>query len=115
MNSEETNGAPVVIFGEALAFYELHQKNHEFLVVYRPLTNQTKVLNMWRGTWAQDTICVLPVSNIADKIGIWKMPHGAEAYIWILQKHPGLAMLNAEEIDRVEENEVDEDMNNEGD
>jgi hypothetical protein len=114
VNSDETDGAPVLIFGEALAFYELLQKNHELLVVYRPITNQMKVHNMWRGTWAQD-ICVLPVKNIVDKIGIWKMPHAANAYIWILQKHPGLAMLSFEETERVDENEVDEDMESEDD
>jgi hypothetical protein len=111
VNSEETNGAPVMIFGEALAFYELLQKNHELLVVYRPITNHMKVLGMWRGTLAQN-ICVLPVKNITDKIGIWKMSHAADAYVWILQKHPGLAMLSAEETDQVENevDEVDEDM-----
>ena len=113
MISEEINGAPVLIFGEALAFYELLQ-NHELLVVYRSLTNQMKVLNMWRGTWAQD-ICVLPVKNITDKIGIWKMPDSANAYVWILQKHPGLAMLSAAETDQVEENEVGKDINYEED
>ena len=112
MNSEEINGAPVLIFGEALAFYELLQ-NHELLVVYHPITNKMKVLNMWRGTWAQD-ICVLPVKNITDKIGIWKMPDTAHEYVWILQKNPGLEMLTAAETDQVEENEVDEYMDYEG-
>jgi len=115
VNSEETNEAPALIFGEALAFYELLQENHEILVVYHAITNQMKVLNMWRGTWAQD-ICVLPVKNITDKIGIWKMPHADRdnAYVWILQKHPGLAMLSAAETDQVEENEFNEDMDNGG-
>ena len=113
MNSEEINEAPV--FGEALAFYELLQKNNEILVVYRCMTNQAKVLNMWRGTWSQD-ICVLPVKNITDKIGIWEMPY-ANAYVWILQKHPGLAMLSAAETEQGEENEVinNENMDGEGD
>ena len=109
VNSEETNGAPVIIFGEALAFYELLQKNNELLVVYHPIINQMKVLGMWRGTLGQD-ICVLPVKYITNKIGIWKMSHAADAHVWILQKHPGLEMLSKEETDQVEENEVDEDM-----
>jgi hypothetical protein len=112
MNSEETNGAPV--FGEALAFYELLQKNNELLVVYHCMTNQVKVLNTWRGTWSQD-ISVLRVKNITDKIGIWEMPHAASGYVWILQKHPGLGMLSADENDQVEENEVNENMDGEGD
>jgi hypothetical protein len=35
--------------------------------------------------------------------------------LYYLQKHPGLAMLSAAETDQMEENEVDEYMNNEGD
>jgi hypothetical protein len=102
MNSEETNEAP--LFGEALAFYELLQENNEIFVVYRRMTNQVKVLNMWRGTWSQD-ISVLPVKNITDKIGIWEMPHAANAYVssWILQKHPGLGMLSAAESEQLGE------------
>ena len=70
-----------------------------------------KVLNMWRGTWAQD-ILVLPVKNITDKIGVWEMSNAANAlaYVWILQKHPGLAMLSTSETEEMEENEVNEDM-----
>jgi hypothetical protein len=111
VNSEETNGVPV--FGEALAFYELLQKNNELVVVYRCMTNQVKVLNMWRGTWSQD-ICVLSVKNITNKIGIWKMPHAANANVWILQKHPGLEMLSDAEAEQREEIEVNEDMDGEG-
>jgi len=113
VDSEETNGAPVLIFGEALAFYELLQKNNQLLVVCRCVTNMVKVLNMWRGTWAQD-ILVLPVKNITDKIGIWEMSNAANAYVWILQKHPGLAMLSTAETEHIEDNEGNEDMDGEG-
>jgi hypothetical protein len=109
VGSEETNGAPVLIFCEALGFYELLQKKNELLVVYRHITNQVKVLNMWRGTWSQD-IGVLAVKNITDKIGIWEMPDATNAYVWILQKHPGLTMLSAAETEQEDENEVDEEM-----
>jgi hypothetical protein len=102
VNPEETNGTPV--FGEALAFYELLQKNNELFVVYHCMKNQVKVLNMWRGTWSQD-IHVLPVKNITDKIGIWKMPNATDANVWILQKHPGLAMLSDAETEQREDNE----------
>ena len=107
----QTDGAPKLIFGEALAFYQLLEKDNELLVVYHCLTNQKKVLNQWRGTWSQD-ICVLPVKHITDKIGIWEMPHAANAPIWMLRKHPGLEMLSAAET---EGNEVNEDMNGEDD
>jgi hypothetical protein len=63
---------------------------------------------MWRGTWSQD-IFVLPVKKITDKIGIWKMPNDTNAYVWILQKHPGLEMLSAAETEQGEENENNEE------
>ena len=62
---------------------------------------------MWRGSWSQD-ICVFPVKKITDKVGIWEMPHAANAYVWILQKHPGLEMLADAETERREENEDNE-------
>lgn len=77
------------------------------------MTNMAKVLNMWRGTWAQN-IHVLPVKNITDKIGIWEMPNAANGHVWILQKHPGLAMLSTAETEQVEENEINEDMDGKG-
>jgi hypothetical protein len=112
VNSKETNEVPV--FGEALAFYELLQEKNELFVIYHCMTNPVKVLNMWRGTWSQD-ICVLPVKNITNKIGIWKMPHAVNANVWILQKHPGLAMLSDMETEQVDENEINEDMDGEHD
>lgn len=88
-----------MIFGEALAFYELLKKDNKLLVVYHNLTNQENILGKIRGTWSPD-ISVLSVESITDKIGIWKVngtPAQPQANIWILRKHPGLAMLNAAE------------------
>ena len=111
----EINGTQVLIFGEALAFYELLQKNNEILVVCRYITHQMKVLGMWRGRWSQD-ICAFSVRKIIDKIGIWQMPHADDdAYVWILQKHPGLEMLSDAETEQREENKVNEDMDGEDD
>jgi hypothetical protein len=77
-------------------------------VVYCNLANLENILGAWRGTWSQN-VCVLPVKAITCKVGIWQMP-GTQTSIWVLRKHPGLAMLNAEETEEAEdeaENEND--------
>jgi hypothetical protein len=79
------------IFGESLAFYE-EAETHQLLVVYRPLRNTQQVLQRWRGYWSEN-IAVLPVSAISDKIGIWSI----SKWVYMLRKHPGLALLNPEE------------------
>jgi len=54
---------------------------------------------------------VLDAQNIMDKVVIWHMKT-AKAKIWILRKHPGLAMLSPEEVREVEDdvNESEDDM-----
>jgi hypothetical protein len=106
----QTDGAPKIIFGEALAFYELLQRDNELLVVYHNLTSQKNVLGHWTGIWSQD-ISVLPVKNITGKIGIWDRPRNGP-YSWMIRKHPGLAMLSAAETEKTQENEGSEDMDN---
>lgn len=91
-------------FGEALAFYQMHAMEDEILVVCRLLINTECVLGVWRGDWSP-YISVLPVKNITDKVGIWhKMD--PKSKIWILRKHPGLAMLSTAETG---EEEIDGD------
>ena len=101
----QTDGAPKIIFGEALAFYELLQRDNELLAVYHNLTNHKNVLGYWTGTWSQD-ISVLPVKNITGKSGIWRLPN--EPCFWMIRKHPGLAMLNAAKTEKTRENEEGE-------
>lgn len=104
----QMDGAQKIIFGEALAFYELLQGDNELLVVFHNLTNQKNVLGCWTGTWSQD-ISVLPVKNITNKVGIWNRPQNRPG-CWILRKHPGLAMLSAAETEKTGESEKSEDM-----
>ena len=70
-------------------------------MVYRNLENLENILGAWRGIWSQD-VSVLPVKAITCKVGIWQMP-GTQTHIWVLRKHPGLAMLSAEETEEVED------------
>ena len=106
---DQANGAQKIIFGEALAFYQLLQEDNKLLVVFHNLTNQKNVLGYQMGTWSQD-ISVLPVKNITNKVGILNRPWNQPG-CWILRKHPGLAMLSAAETEKTEEREEGEDMN----
>lgn len=98
-----------MIFGEALAFYETLKQDSKLLVVYHNLANLENILGAWRGNLSQD-ICVLPVRAITCKVGIWQIPDTqTQIHIWVLRKHPGLAMLSAEETEEVEDEAEDED------
>jgi hypothetical protein len=85
------------VFGEALAFYEIIEAD-ELLMVYRPLRQCEQVLRRWRGIWSND-IEVLPISAVKAVVGIWSYLQR----VYVLQKHPGLSLLNAEESERSEE------------
>jgi hypothetical protein len=87
-----------VIFGEALAFFEVVE-THQFIMVYHPLVKVNKVLNVWRGVWSDD-IEVLPVSALHGLVGIWCL--GESEHIYVLRKHPGLSILNQEECGQEE-------------
>jgi hypothetical protein len=89
-------------FGEALAFYEIIEAD-ELLIVYWPLHQCEQVLRQWRGIWSND-IEVLPISAVKAVVGIWSY----QQRVYVLRKHPGLSLLNAEESERSEEE------NNEG-
>lgn len=80
-----------IVFGEALAFFEVQETN-DVLVVYQQLSGCEQVLQKWRGVWSND-IKVLPVSKITSLVGIWCY----QKWVYILRKHPGLALLNVEE------------------
>ena len=80
-----------IVFGEALAFFEVQETN-DVLVVYHQLSGCEQVLQKWRGVWSND-IKVLPVSKITSLVGIWCY----QKWVYILRKHPGLALLNVEE------------------
>jgi hypothetical protein len=104
--AENSNGL-MPVFGEALAFFELLDKN-QLLVVYNPLNQCQQVLKKWRGVWS-NTMKVLPVSKIQRIVGIWP----AMTWIYILRKHPGLDWLSEEESAREPDDTDAEEEENE--
>ena len=98
----------ILIFGEALAFYEV-QETHQLLVVYHPISNLQRLLRRWKGNWS-NTIKVLPVAKLQDKIAIWTW----KTNIHVLRKHPGLAHLKPEDRGGCNEDDEDEE-DDEGD
>ena len=81
------------------------------LVVFRPLLDAVSVLQVaCKGQWSTE-IKVLEVSNIVDKVATFNML-GTQEKVWIMRKHPGLAMLSAEETEETADrtgNEHDND------
>ncbi|KAF8878329.1 hypothetical protein BD779DRAFT_1447804 [Infundibulicybe gibba] len=83
-----------LIFGEALAFYELQEPKQELVVVYHSLGSVKSTLGCITGIWLPQ-ISVLPVRKIINIVGVWTGPTTKRVYI--LRKHPGLQYLNTEE------------------
>ena len=107
----QINGSKKILFGEALAFYELLGEQRQLLVICWPLEDLTNRLGALNGSWSS-SIVVLDAKHITDKVAIWKM-ETVGSKIWILRKHPGLAMLGSEELRGIEED--DEDNANDSD
>ena len=100
------------MFGEAIAFYTIEdQPTKQTMVVYNPLTNVTQPLGQIRGKWDHSLIHALDLSSIIDIVGIWE----AKSNVYILWKHPALAMLSAEELGKVEGGNTGEDTEGDGD
>jgi len=100
------------VFGEAISFYTIEdQPTKQTMVVYNPLTNVTQPLGQIRGKWDRSLIHALDLSSIIDIVGIWE----AKSNVYILRKHPALAMLSAEELGKVEEGNTGEDTEGDGD
>jgi hypothetical protein len=91
------------VFGEALAFFEVVE-THQLLVVHKAVGDCQQILGTWRGIWKKE-VDVMPVSVIHSVIGIWE----GEKNVYILRKHPGLALLSAEESERNDEQEDEKD------
>ncbi|KAF8890363.1 hypothetical protein BD779DRAFT_1469283 [Infundibulicybe gibba] len=83
-----------LIFGEALAFYEIRLETTQLIAVYHPLESIDSGLGYTRGRWSSH-IAVLDVEKIIDIVGIWLAEKTKRVYI--LRKHPGLALLTADE------------------
>ena len=100
----QNDGSGKIVFGEALAFFEVQETN-DLVVVYQPLTGCEQQLNRWRGVWS-NKMEVLPVSKVTSIVGIWCH----KKFVYILRKHPGLTLLNVEETGKGDEDE-DENVN----
>jgi hypothetical protein len=77
--------------------------------VYRPILGPEPILKVaCKGHWpTSTTIKVLEVNKIVDKVATFNMP-GNQVKVWIMRKHPGLAMLNAEETEATADKTGDE-------
>jgi hypothetical protein len=81
-------------------------ETHQLLVVYYAVGLCQQILRRWRGIWKKE-VDVMPVSAIHSVVGIWS----GQQYVYILRKHPGLALLSAEESARSDTNEQEEEEN----
>ena len=99
----QKDGLAEPVFGEALAFFEVVE-THELLVVYYAVGDCHQILRRWRGTWKKE-VDVMPVSAIHSVIGIWS----SQKKVYILRKHPGLALLSAEEAEKSDANEQEDE------
>ena len=81
------------IFGEALAFYQIDFDQPCIFVIYKPLVKVKLTLNCLEGEWEEGIMLALHASDIISLVGIWT----GKKSVWILRKHPGLAILSPEE------------------
>jgi len=85
--------ASTSIFGEALSFYQIELDQPCIFVIYKPLVKVRLTLNCLEGEWGEGIMLALHASDIISLVGIW----AGKDSLWILRKHPGLAMLTPEE------------------
>ncbi|KAF8809876.1 hypothetical protein BYT27DRAFT_7077462 [Phlegmacium glaucopus] len=97
------------IFGEALSFYQIDLGHPCIFVIYKPLVNVKRILNCLEGQWQEGTMLALNANDIISLVGIW----AGKNSVWILRKHPGLAMLTPEECG-IEDSDGGEGEINEG-
>ncbi|KAF8900457.1 hypothetical protein CPB84DRAFT_1778963, partial [Gymnopilus junonius] len=104
------------IFGEALAFYKLTVDGVLWrnIVVYHRLAEMKQTLGQLRGSWDRKTVRTLEISAIIDIVGIWE-PKNESERVYILRKHPGIALLNTEELGKSPEEDTDEEEGMEND
>ncbi|KAF8224339.1 hypothetical protein L208DRAFT_1512578 [Tricholoma matsutake] len=101
-HQKQSNGLNSTIWGEAQAYYEYNKQ----LFVYRHFLGA-------EGHWSTE-VKVLEVSNILNKVATFSMPE-TQTNVWIIQKHPGLAMLNAEETGETTDKTGDDDSSSDDD
>jgi len=98
-----------LIFGKALAFYEVVEYD-QWLVIYQPLDIVQKPLTTLKARWSKHTQ-IIPVKSLCNLIGI--LTFGEKVYV--LRKHPGLTWLSDTErgIEKNTEKGVDSDEESE--
>ncbi|KAF8955648.1 hypothetical protein BDZ97DRAFT_1907529 [Flammula alnicola] len=107
------NGGTRVIFGEALAFYKLKIDDavKKSLVLYHQLVDVKQTLGQLRGKWDRNTIHAAEISAIVDIVGIWELENLNESKnVYILRKHPAIALLSPEELGKDTEIDGNEDL-----
>lgn len=72
-------------------------------MVYTPLTKLNIILNYPRGQWDTRLKKVANIDDIISLVGIWEAEESKNVYI--LRKHPGLAMLQDDECGIVDDND----------
>lgn len=103
---------PHTLWRRRTVLHHLHEDNNRlrdpdlgekvFYVVDRKLEMVESIACTIRGQSWSATLHAMKVSSVLDIVGIWKYSN----HIYILRKHPGLAMLSNEEK---EEGDFDED------
>ena len=93
------------VYGWAQAFFRIEDpKTSEkvFYIVFKKLEEVESIACTIRGQSWSAALHAMKVSSVLDIVGIWEY----SKHIYMLRKHPGLAMLSKEEI---EQEEFDED------
>ena len=67
------------------------------LVAFTPLEDVQIVLGFPRGQWNTISVKVVNVIDIISIVAIWEADSETSRNIYILRKHPGLAMLRDDE------------------
>ncbi|KAF8881059.1 hypothetical protein CPB84DRAFT_1838325 [Gymnopilus junonius] len=100
----------------ALAFYKLTVDGVLWrnVIVYHRLAEMKQTLGQLRGSWDRKTVRTLEISAIIDIVGIWE-PKNESERVYILRKHPGIALLNTEELGKSPEEDTDEEEGMEND
>lgn len=93
-----------VIFGQVRAFYQIKMGSQMLsLVAYTPLDKVQIVLGFPRGKWNNSLVKVANIIDIISIVAIWEAETSRNIYI--LRKHPGLAMLQDYECGIENDNE----------
>ena len=99
----EAKVAEEIIFGQAIAFYEVSFEGRIWkCVVYNRLIDTVKRFDTLKGIWSTQ-LSVLSIEFINDLVGIWKLE--SSPFVYILRKYPALDWLTSEERESVETEE----------